>query len=69
MVVGNCSFLVHAWLDGNHGKESDVGAGPFISPVPLKALQDYRLIRGCDSSVTGANIDMSSRVIILECVE
>jgi len=69
VVVGDYFFWVHAWLDGNHGKESDIGAGPFIGPVPLKALRDYKLIRGCDSSVTGANIDMSSRVIILECVE
>ena len=69
MVVNDYSFWVYAWLDGNHSKESDIGAGPFVSPVPLKAIQDYRLIHGCHSSVTEANMDISSRVIILECVE
>jgi len=43
-----------------------VGADPFISPVPLEALEHYRLIYSSDSAIMQPNIGMISAVKIFE---
>ncbi len=46
-----------------------VGNNPFISPVPLEALQHYRLIHGSDSSVMLPDVGMVPEVKIFEYIE
>ena len=54
-------------------QESDnyriVGTDPFISPVPLKALEHYQLIYSSDSSIMQPNIGRISLVKIFEYID
>ena len=53
-------------------QESDsyriVGDNPFVSPVPLEALEHYRLIYSSESSIMEPGIGMISEVKIFEYI-
>ncbi|MDO8578693.1 MAG: fibronectin type III domain-containing protein, partial [Dehalococcoidales bacterium] len=52
-------------LSRTSGKHRIVGPNPFVSPVPLAALQDYKLVFG-SSQVTNTGVGSTSQVKIFE---
>ena len=46
-----------------------VGANPFISPVPLEALEDYRLIYSSDDTITMLDVGAVPQVKIFEYLD
>jgi hypothetical protein len=51
------------------GNYKVVSPNPFVSPVPLEALEHYKLIYSSDSSVMEPGIGMISEVKIFEYVK
>ena len=46
-----------------------VGTNPFISPVPLEALEHYRLIHSSDGVVTHPEVGMLPEIKIFEYIK
>ena len=46
-----------------------IGDDPFVSPVPLEALEDYQLVHSSDGFVVEPNIGRIAAVKIFECTE
>ena len=56
-------------LSQESGNHRIVGTDPFVSPVPLEALEHYKLIHGSDDSMTQSDVGAVPAVKIFEYVE
>jgi len=56
-------------LSQESGNYEIVGVDPFISPVPLEALEDYQLIHSSDGSIEVPNVGEIPAVKIFEYLE
>ena len=73
-IIGAESFISYSEAEAyvssqESGNYRVVGINPFLSPVPLEALEHYKLIYNSDSSVMETGIGVISEVKIFEYVE